>query len=56
MVKFNKRKLDQFAVIGLGRFRSELTRALVAGGKEVLAIDDNEERTQEVSAFATHTY
>ena len=55
MVKFNKRKLDQFAVIGLGRFGSELTRALVAGGKEVLAIDDNEERTQEVSAFATHT-
>ena len=55
MVKFNKRKLDQFAVIGLGRCGSELTRALVAGGKEVLAIDDNEERTQEVSAFATHT-
>ena len=32
MVKFPRKKLDQFAVIGLGRFGSELTRALVAGG------------------------
>ncbi len=54
MAKFNKRKLDQFAVIGLGRFGSELARALVAGGKEVLAIDESEERTQAVSGFATH--
>ena len=54
MAKFTKKKLDQFAVIGLGRFGSELARALVAGGKEVLAIDESEERTQEVSVYATH--
>lgn len=54
MARIAKNKMDQFAVIGLGRFGSEIARALVAGGKEVLAIDEDEERTQAVSVYATH--
>lgn len=44
----------QFAVIGLGRFGSSVARSLSAMGHEVLVIDKNEERVQELSEVVTH--
>lgn len=43
----------QFAVIGLGRFGSNVVRTLVDKGMEVLAIDESREKIQEVADFAT---
>lgn len=43
-----------FAVIGLGRFGGSICRTLSEQGKEVLAIDLNEERVNEFSAIASH--
>jgi trk system potassium uptake protein len=45
----------QYAVIGLGRFGSSLSRELVKLGYEVLGIDINEERVNEMSNVLTHT-
>ena len=39
MVKTIGKNFDQFAVLGLGRFGSEIAVALASGGKEVLAVD-----------------
>jgi trk system potassium uptake protein TrkA len=44
----------QFAVIGLGRFGSSVAKTLSHMSFEVLAIDDREERIQEMSAIVTH--
>ncbi|NOU93856.1 TrkA family potassium uptake protein [Paenibacillus sp. LMG 31456] len=44
----------QFAVIGMGRFGSSVAKTLYSLGFEVLAIDSNEQRTQEVSHIVTH--
>ncbi|GGE01641.1 potassium transporter Trk [Paenibacillus nasutitermitis] len=44
----------QFAVIGMGRFGSSVAKALSNLGFEVLAIDANEQRTQEVANMVTH--
>ena len=49
-----RRNLNQFAVIGLGRFGSTLVKALSKAGKEVLAIDFDPERTEEIEGVATH--
>ena len=49
-----RRNLNQFAVIGLGRFGSTLVKALSTAGKEVLAIDFDPERTEEIEGVATH--
>ncbi|HEX7055780.1 MAG TPA: TrkA family potassium uptake protein [Bacilli bacterium] len=43
----------QFAIIGMGRFGSSVARTLFNLGYEVLAIDANETRTQEVVAMTT---
>lgn len=45
----------QYAVIGLGRFGSSLSRELIKLGYEVLGIDVNEERVNEMSNVLTHT-
>lgn len=47
--------MKQVAVLGLGRFGTEVTKALYSYGCEVLAVDENEEKTYEVADFATHT-
>jgi len=47
-------KLNQFVVIGLGRFGSSVSRELVALGYEVLGIDRNEEKVQEMTSVLTH--
>lgn len=45
-----------FAIIGLGAFGIQLCRALVEQGAEVIAIDNDEERVNEVSDFVTYAY
>jgi trk system potassium uptake protein TrkA len=44
----------QVAVIGLGRFGFSLASTLHEAGHEVLAIDRDEARVQEISSFVTH--
>ncbi|NLU40891.1 MAG: TrkA family potassium uptake protein [Firmicutes bacterium] len=46
--------MKQYAVIGLGRFGSSVARTLSDLGHEVLAIDIDEERVQQVEGFVTH--
>ncbi|AKG36317.1 potassium uptake system protein [Paenibacillus durus ATCC 35681] len=44
----------QFAIIGMGRFGSSVAKALSGMGYDVLAIDSDEQRVQEISAIVTH--
>lgn len=44
----------QFAVIGMGRFGSSVARTLYHMGFEVLAIDNDKNRTQDVLHMVTH--
>ncbi|WP_027085623.1 potassium channel family protein [Cohnella panacarvi] len=44
----------QYAVIGLGRFGSSVAKYLSQMGYEVLAVDDNAERVQNVANVVTH--
>jgi trk system potassium uptake protein TrkA len=55
MINNIKNGMTQFAVIGLGRFGSALTKNLYQLGMDVLAIDINEERVNNISEYATHT-
>ncbi|WP_010168837.1 potassium channel family protein [Candidatus Epulonipiscium viviparus] len=48
-------KRKQFVVCGLGKFGTSLATALANSGYEVLAIDRDEDRVQELSNIATHT-
>ncbi len=54
MKRFKHTKKQQFAVLGMGRFGAEITKALFNYGYEVLAVDIDEERIHEVSNFSTH--
>ena len=54
MKRFKHTKKQQFAVLGMGRFGSEITKALYNYGYEVLAVDIDEERIHEVSNYSTH--
>lgn len=47
-------KLNQFVIIGLGRFGSSLGRELCQQGYEVLGIDEDEEKVDEMSSVLTH--
>ncbi|QNM04300.1 potassium channel family protein [Qiania dongpingensis] len=44
----------EFAVFGLGEFGSSIAIALEENGCQVMAIDSNEARVQEISEFVTH--
>ena len=44
----------QFAVIGLGRFGTSVAKTLGAMDQQVLAIDMNEERVEEISQYVTY--
>ncbi|MEG0770713.1 MAG: TrkA family potassium uptake protein [Clostridia bacterium] len=46
--------MKTFAVIGIGRFGSNLAKKLYDLGNEVLAIDDNEDRINHISDYVTH--
>lgn len=48
-------KKTQYAVIGLGRFGSSLAKELVKQGYEVLGIDKNDEKVDELNHILTHT-
>ncbi len=48
-----KGKKKQFLVIGLGRFGSSVARALCELGHEVLAVDNDPEAVEDISAFVT---
>jgi len=47
-------KLLQFAVIGIGRFGSSIAKTLSDLGHEVLAIDSDEEKIQQIANVVTH--
>ena len=49
------KNIQQFAVIGLGKFGAALAKALFKLGKDVLAIDIVEERVNNIREFVTHT-
>ena len=44
----------QFAIIGLGRFGSSVAKYLAEMGYEVLAVDDNSQRVQDIAHAVTH--
>jgi trk system potassium uptake protein len=46
-------KKKNFAVIGLGRFGGSICKTLAEQGKEVLAIDNNEDRVNEFTSIAS---
>lgn len=46
--------MKQFVVIGLGRFGSSVAKALCSMNHQVLAIDKDEQKVQEISDFVTH--
>jgi len=48
-------KINQFVIIGLGRFGSSIGRELIQLGYEVLGVDRDEEKVQELSSVLTHT-
>lgn len=54
MYKVFEKSYSQFLVVGLGRFGMEVTKTLYELGKDVLAIDINEDRVNEVVNFSTH--
>jgi trk system potassium uptake protein TrkA len=44
----------KFAVIGLGSFGSNIAKTLYEKGNEVLAVDDDKEKIDEVKSFVSH--
>lgn len=48
-------KANQFVIVGLGRFGSSIGRELIELGYEVLGIDRDEEKVQELATVLTHT-
>ena len=51
MIKMSKK---QFLIIGLGRFGSSIAKTIYEIGHDVLAIDKDEEKVQEISDYVTH--
>lgn len=47
-------KQNQFIIIGLGRFGSSIGQELIQLGQEVLGVDRDEEKVQELSNVLTH--
>ncbi|BBI35070.1 potassium channel family protein [Cohnella abietis] len=47
-------KVNQFVIIGLGRFGSSLGTELMRLGNEVLGVDRDEEKVQDLSHILTH--
>src|SRR5690349_13447605 len=48
-------KANQFVIVGLGRFGSSIGRELIELGYEVLGVDRDEEKVQELATVLTHT-
>lgn len=47
--------MKQFAVIGLGRFGSSVARTLSGMGYDVLAVDANEDKVNDIMDYVTHS-
>lgn len=47
--------VNQYAVIGLGRFGLSIANRLYEAGQEVLGLDVNEERVEESQPYVTHS-
>ncbi|MBE6024686.1 MAG: TrkA family potassium uptake protein [Cellulosilyticum sp.] len=47
-------RVKQFVVFGLGRFGTSLAMTLAEAGYEVMAVDQSEEKVQDISTFVTH--
>lgn len=54
MGKKNNPEKQSFAVIGLGKFGSNVARELSAAGAQVLAIDIDEERVNDIAEYVTY--
>ncbi len=52
---FNKNSIE-YGIIGLGRFGTALAEALASAGKEILAIDQNENKIKAVRHFAENAF
>ncbi len=46
--------MKQFAIIGMGRFGASIAKTLYSLGHDVLAMDEDEARIEEVSDYVTH--
>ena len=49
-----KDRTKSFAVLGLGRFGSNIARTLEEYGAQVLAVDSREEKVEEIADEVTH--
>ena len=49
-------KTDIYGVIGLGRFGTALVKTLAEAGKEVIAIDKNEEKVKAVRRYTDYAF
>ena len=49
-----KKQTKSFAVLGLGRFGSNIARTLEEYGAQVLAVDSREEKVEEIADEVTH--
>lgn len=56
---FGKRKMEDaksYGIIGLGRFGTALARTLAEAGKEILVLDQDEEKVKQMRTFTEHAY
>ena len=51
---FLRKKNKQFVVFGVGRFGQSVAKALADSGCEVLVVDNNADRIQDIAEFVTH--
>lgn len=54
-MSIHKKSLSQFAVIGMGKFGKAIARELYNQGKEVLAVDIDEDKISLVADHTTHS-
>ena len=56
---FGKRNIEDaksYGIIGLGRFGTALARTLAEAGKEILVLDQDEEKVKQMRIFTEHAY
>lgn len=56
---FGKRNIEDaksYGIIGLGRFGTALARTLAEAGKEILVLDQDEEKVKQMRTFTEHAY
>ena len=51
-----KVRSDVFGVIGLGRFGAALAIKLAEAGKEVIVVDNNENKVKELRSYTDYAY